>query len=237
MCRRKPESPCNLFQTLRFASAIGLGKYLSRSTTVLDPPGPVIRSTKQFSSIRDTCLEAAVILFAAIIAVFGAKHDGWCIEPGFKQYTDPSRRFILDYPATMKVSEPKTGEVTIYHPKASLLIRVVIEKRPVTAITDAKALLQAFRTKLKEETKDPSILEEGKLPGLEGSQGYLICSFKNHKGIRVVQLVQYYVAKNRFLLLIISDRLEGFKNIADVIRKIHRSLRIIDPQLRDRQQG
>jgi len=131
----------------------------------------------------------------------------------------------------MKVSESKTGDVTVHHPGASLVIRIVIEKRPQTTITDAKALLLAFKTKLKEENKDAAILEEGKLPGLEGSQGYLICSFKNRKGIHVVQLVQYYVAKDRFLLLIISDRLEGFKNLADVIRKIHGSLRIIDPKL------
>jgi hypothetical protein len=137
----------------------------------------------------------------------------------------------------MKLSESETGQVTVYHPGASLVIRIFIEKRPQTTITDAKALLQAFKRKLKEEKNDATILEEGRLPGLEGSQGYLICSFENRKRIRVVQLVQYYVAKDRFLLLIISDRLEGFKNLAEVIRKIHRSLRIIDPQLRDRVQG
>ncbi|MFH1115129.1 MAG: hypothetical protein V1792_14555 [Pseudomonadota bacterium] len=176
-------------------------------------------------------------LVLAVIGTLCAPSGSWSIEPGFKQYTDPSRRFILDYPGTMQMAVSKPDEATIRHPKASLLIRIVIEKRTQTKITDAKAMLQAFKKQLKKENKDAAILEEGKLPGLEGSQGYLICSFKNPKGIRVVQLVQYYVAKNRFLLLIISDRLEGFKNLAEVIRKIHKSLRIIDPQLRNGVQG
>ncbi len=183
--------------------------------------------------MQQSIIRTVAAFLLAGIGTFCVCPDGWCIEPGFKQYTDPSRRFILDYPGTMKVSVRKPDEVIFSHPKASLSIRIVIEKRPRTKVADANALLLAFKTKLKEEKRHAAILEEGKLPGLAGSQGYLICSFKNRKDIRVVQLVQYYVAKNRFLLLIISDRLEGFKNLAQVIRKIHRSLRIIDPQLRD----
>lgn len=168
----------------------------------------------------------ALVLFASGRAL--------CIDPGFMQYTDPSRRFILDYPATMKVSAPTPNEVSIFHPKASLTIRVFIEKRPRKTIADAKILLAAFKKKLKEEKRGVTILEEGSLPGLKGSQGYLICSFKNQRGIQVVQLVQYYVTQDRLLHLIISDRVEGFKNLADVIRKIHRSLRIVEPSLKEK---
>ena len=177
------------------------------------------------------------ILLAATSLVLLASVPGLCISPGFKQYTDPSRRFLLDYPATMKVSAPTHNEVTIYHPRASLSIRIFIEKRPRKTIADAKVLLAAFKKKLKEEKKGVTILEEGSLPGLPGSQGYLICSFKNRHGIQLVQLVQYYVAQDRLLHLIISDRVEGFKNLADVIRKIHRSLRIVDPKLKEKLSG
>jgi hypothetical protein len=186
--------------------------------------------------IRQRIISSAVVLITVIIGVLCALQDGWCIERGFKQYTDPAGRFSLEYPATMKVSAPKPDAVTIYHPRASLLIRIFVEKWRRAKVTSAGAMLQAFKTQLKEENKGVTILEEGKLPGLKGSQGYQICSFKNHDGIRVVQLVQYYVAKTGFLQLIISDRLEGFKNLADVIRKVHRSLRIIDPQMRGGQQ-
>lgn len=175
-----------------------------------------------------------VILVSLLFAALWAPNDGLSVEPGFKQYTDPSRRFILDYPATMRVSAPSVNEVIIYHPRATLRVRIFVEKRPRKTVADAKTVLETFKRKLKEEKKDVTILEEGTLPGLEGSQGYLICSFKNRKGISLVQLVQYFVTQDRLLLLIISDRVEGFKNLAAVIRKIHRSLRIVDPKLREK---
>jgi hypothetical protein len=175
-----------------------------------------------------------VIFVSLLFTALWSPNKALSVEPGFKQYTDPSRRFILDYPATMRVSAPSANEVSIYHPRATLKIHIFVEKRPRKTVADAKTLLETFKRKLREEKKDVMILEEGKLPGLEGSQGYLICSFKNHRGIRVVQLVQYYVTQDRLLLLIISDRVEGFKNLATVIRKIHRSLRIVDPKLREK---
>jgi hypothetical protein len=151
---------------------------------------------------------------------------------GFKQYSDPRLRFFFDYPATMNVTSKGADEVKISHPGATLRITVFVEKRPRRAVPDAKGLLEAFKSKLKEEMKDVSILEEGKLKGLEGSQGYLICSFKDARGIRLVQLIQYYVSEESVLQLIISDRPEGFKNLADVIRRIHGSLKVASPSLK-----
>ncbi len=152
-------------------------------------------------------------------------------EPGFTQYTDRGRRFIFDYPSTMKVQVSNSDEVKIFHPGATLRITVFVEKRPRSTTAKARDLLAAFNKKLKEEMKDVSIIQEGKLEHLEGSQGYVICSFKNRKGIHLVQLVQYYVTKDRLLQMTVSDLPQGFKNLWKVIDKIHRSLRIINPDL------
>jgi hypothetical protein len=152
-------------------------------------------------------------------------------EPGFTQYTDPGRRFMFDYPSTMKVQVSNSDEVKIFHPGATLRITVFVEKRPRATKATARDLLAAFNKKLKEEMKDVSIIQEGKLENLGGSQGYVICSFKNRKGIHLVQLVQYYVTKDRLLQMTISDLPRGFKNLWKVIDNIHRSLRIINPDL------
>lgn len=154
------------------------------------------------------------------------------IERGFARYTDPAGRFSLDYPATMKVETAQPEEVKIYHPGASLRITIFVARRKNQKVRDADLLLAIFRKRMQEEMKDFSILEEGKLAGLAGSQGYLICSFRDPRGIQLVQVVQYVVAKDRLLQVIISDRPEGFKNLADVIRKVHRSLHVTDALLK-----
>ena len=77
--------------------------------------------------------------------------------------------------------------------------------------------------------KGASIVEEGKLPGSGDSQGYLICSFLDQRGIKHVQLVQWFVGEERVLQMIVSDRARGFRNLEKVIRKIHRSLTIGNP--------
>lgn len=153
-------------------------------------------------------------------------------ERGFTRYTDPAGRFSLDYPATMKVEAARPEEVKIYHPGASLRITIFVERRKNQKVRDADLLLAIFRKRMQEEMKDFSILEEGKLAGLAGSQGYLICSFRDPRGVQLVQVVQYVVSKDRLLQLIVSDRPEGFRNLADVIRKIHRSLHVTDALLK-----
>lgn len=177
-------------------------------------------------------ISTAISVFCICWLMGLTQESAWCVARGFTQYTDPGHRFILDYPATMKVEAENPDQVRIYHPKATLRITVFVEKRPRKAVRSADLLLRIFKKKLKQSMADVSILEEGKLPGLGGSQGYIICAFKNRKGIQLVQLVQYYVTDDRTLQLTISDRPEGFKNLADVVREIHRSLRIVDPQLR-----
>jgi hypothetical protein len=132
----------------------------------------------------------------------------------------------------MEVAASNPDEVTMFHPAATLRVNVFVEARPPRAIPSAELLLEIFKKRLKEEMLDVSILEEGKRGDRGASQGYVICSFKDKRGIFVVQLVQYYVTRDRLLQLIISDRPEGFKNLADVIRKIHHSFRVIDPTLK-----
>jgi len=169
---------------------------------------------------------AASVLILALCGANAAAADG------FKQYLDPHGRFFFDYPATMNAESTGADQVKISHPGATLRITVFVEKRPKKAVPDAQGLLEVFKNKLKEDVKDVSVLEEGKLKGLEGSQGYLICFFKDARGIGLVQLIQYYVSEERVLQLIISDRPQGFKNLEKVIRRIHGSLRIVSPNLK-----
>ena len=109
---------------------------------------------------------------------------------GFIQYTDPDRRFLFDYPSTMKLGVPNENEISISHPAASLRITVFVQNRPSKGKADADSLLEAFKKNLKEEMKDVTFLEQGKSPSLQGAQGYVVCSFKNPKGTQLIQLVQ-----------------------------------------------
>ena len=104
-----------------------------------------------------------LILAAALLAAVAG--ETWALKPGFARYTDPARRFSLDYPASMKVDASKPEEVRIYHPKASLRINIFLEKITSKKVQDARLLLEVFKKKMKEEMKDFSILEEGKLAG------------------------------------------------------------------------
>lgn len=155
-----------------------------------------------------------------------------CVDRGFTRYTDPAGRFTLDYPATMKVDASKPEQVRIYHPQASLRINIFLEKRASKKVQDANVLLTVFKKRMKEEMKDFSIVEDGKLARLGGSQAFLICTFRDRREIQMVQLVHYWVTKDSLLQLIISDRPEGFRNLLEVIRKIHGSLRVEGAQLK-----
>jgi hypothetical protein len=174
----------------------------------------------------------ALLIVALGVSVFIATDLTTAAEEGYAHYADPQRRFALDYPATMKVSAPAPDELKISHPGATLRITVFVEKRPDKGPPNALLLLEALKKKLKEEMKDVVILEEGKAPGLTNAQAYLICSFKDRRGIQLVQLVQYYVSDDLLLRMIISDLPQGFKNLDKVIRKIHHSLKILNPKLK-----
>jgi hypothetical protein len=153
-------------------------------------------------------------------------------EAGFALYTDPAKRFTFEYPSSMNVEARNPNEVKISHPGAGLRIMVFVENRPRKTAPSAEAFLAAFRKRLEEEMKEVSILEEGKLPGLAGSQAYIICAFKDKRGLQFVHLVQYYVTQEHILQMIVSERPAGFRNLLDVIRKIHQSLKILSPQLK-----
>ncbi len=153
-------------------------------------------------------------------------------ERGFKTYVDPAKRFSFDYPATMTVKPEGLNEVKIFHPKATLRITVFIEKRSSKTPPRAAPLLEMLKKRLKDEMKDARVLQEGKLSDPNAQQGYVICYFKDKRGVGLVQLVHYYVAPERILQMIISDRPQGFKNLATVIRTIHKSLKILSPGLK-----
>jgi hypothetical protein len=175
-----------------------------------------------------------VVLFSVVIglACLMTTEPVTATEPGYTHYVDPQQRYALDYPSTMKIRKPNPKEIEIFHPRATLRITVSVEKRQDKQPPNARLLIEALKKKLKEEQKNVTIVEQGKAPGMAGAQAYMICSFKDNRGMRFVQLIQYYVSKDRLLLMIISDRLQGFKNLETVIRKIHHSLKILNPKLK-----
>jgi hypothetical protein len=85
--------------------------------------------------------------------------------------------------------------VKVFHPDASLRITVVVEKRQRRRDTKVEPFLVAFKKTLERDMSETTILEEGKLPGPADSQGYVICSYKDRRGMRFVQLVQYWVSR------------------------------------------
>ena len=149
----------------------------------------------------------------------------------FKTYTDPLNRFSIKFPATMKVEEPNTDEIRIYHPNATFRINISIENRLKKGPPDATAFIKAFKQNLKLETKQPEILKEGSSKNIKGAQAYLIYAFTDKRGIRLMQLYQYYATEDRFLQLIITDRIEGFKNLEKIISEIHESFKILKQRL------
>ncbi len=153
-------------------------------------------------------------------------------DRAYRTYVDPQRRFSFDYPVTMTVKSPNPNEVRVLHPQASFRIAVFVEERSGKTPLNADQLLEAVTKKLQEEKKDVSILQRGKLPKLAGSQAYVVASFTDPSGMQLIQLVQYYVAPERILQMTLSDRPQGFANLASVIGRVHSSLRILAPALK-----
>ena len=92
-------------------------------------------------------------------------------------------------------------------------------------------LSKLLNRNLKLETKQPEILKEGSSKNIKGAQAYLIYAFTDKRGIRLMQLCQYYATEDRFLQLIITDRIEGFRNLEKIISEIHESFKILKPNL------
>lgn len=194
-----------------------------------------IRRETTLRKTTNLCLKPSVAVTGLILAVVflvASSGQALAVPEGFKQYADPQGRFAFEYPATMRVQVVSQNEVKVLHPGATLRITVFVEERPHRSVPEAKVLLEAFKKKLQEEMKEPKVLEEGVLPGLQGSQGYVVCVFRDRRDLQLVQLVQYYVTEDRLLQMIISDRPEGFRNLQEVIRQIHSSLRITKPALK-----
>jgi hypothetical protein len=157
---------------------------------------------------------------------------GLAQDARYKQYIDPEGRFSFEYPATMKVQSANNDEVKVYHPGAGFRISVFVEKHPGKSKLTAPNLLAASKKQLEEQASDVSVIGQGKLPGIEGSQGYIVVSFRDARGTRLVQTVQYYVVDDRFLQMTIADRAEGYKNLEPVVQRVHNSLKILKPQLK-----
>lgn len=170
----------------------------------------------------------ATFLMIVLSMAFSGTASG---QDGFSKYVDPAGRFTFDYPTSMTLKTVGENEVKIFHPGATLRISVFIQERQKKSPVTAETIADLFR-KLKQEMKDSSVLEEGKIKGLDGTQGYTILLYKDHRGLQLVQLVQYYIAEERVLQMVISDRTQGFKNLEKVIRKIHNSLKILKPSLK-----
>ncbi len=195
----------------------------------LSAPAPRLVSRK--SLVGRTLPRPAILALLISLACLTTDPIG-ASQGGYKSYLDPAGRFAIDYPATMTLKAQGPDWVNIFHPKATLRINVFVEKRPKPRKPDLKPLFTALVKRLSHDMKDVSVLEEGKVPGRIGPQGYAIFSFRNSKNVKLTQLVHYYVTRERTLQLIISDRPEGFKNLEHVIRKVHKSLRIINPALK-----
>ena len=152
-------------------------------------------------------------------------------QEGFKTYVDPQARFSIDYPSTMTIDAQSPDELNFSHPSASLRMSLDIIRRPnKKASKDVKAFMNAIRQNLKEEFKDVLIVSEGSSK-TDPSQVYLLYSFTDKRGMKLTQLTQVYLADERILQLIISDRSEGFKNLDSLIERIHNSLKISKPSL------
>lgn len=159
---------------------------------------------------------------------------GYCApsfgESGLKAYHDVKGRFSIDYPVAMTLDASNPDEIRIFHPSASFRINIDIIKRPKKSSRDAKPFMNAVKSNLKEEFTDVKIIDEGHADN-DPSQLYLLCSFTDRRGVRLTQLTQVYLAEERILQLIISDKPEGFRNLAGIIDKIRNSLKIMKSSL------
>jgi hypothetical protein len=176
-----------------------------------------------------------ILLFCGVIALPGAVRPVGAAKgsgSGYKKYEDPRGRFSFQYPATMKVTVVTPDHVKVSHPKATLRINVFVQDRPRKRDPKVGPVLEGLKRGLKQGMKEASVLKEAIVPGTRDRQGYLICSFRDQRGIKHVQLVHYAVSEDRILQMIISDRPRGFKNLEKVIRKIHQSLKIHNPTLK-----
>ncbi len=153
-------------------------------------------------------------------------------EPTYARYVDPEGRFSFEYPSTMNVRAENPNEVMVGHPKATLRISVYVDKRPPGSAAHVKPLLQSFKERLRKDVKNAKVLVDGEPEDTNARQGYVVCLFKDSRGIDTVQLVHYVAARDRLLQMIVSDRPKGFTSLKEVIRKIHRSLTIMKPDLK-----
>lgn len=172
-----------------------------------------------------------ILLLAASLGSPSNNTFAYAAQDGYKKYIDLAGRFSFDYPASMRCNRVTADEVTFSHPSASLRIAVLVEPRQNKKILDPRTLLESLKKNLAEGSKDATILEQGRLPEIPGVQGYFVCTFKDEKGRKVMQLVQYYISLDKMFQMIISDRPQGFMNVEKVIRNVHRSLKILKPSL------
>ncbi len=172
-----------------------------------------------------------LVCLNALLQLSYAQPSSQAAQQGYNKYVDPGGRFSLDYPSAMTCDQVSADEVKFSHSAASLRIAIIVEPRQDKKPVDSRALIESFKQNLHKNATDSAILEEGSLPHIPEPQGYIVCTYKDKKGRKIMQLVQFYVSKDKMLQMIISDRPQGFFNVEKVIRHVHRSLKIMKPDL------
>ncbi len=163
----------------------------------------------------------------------------WCLtgagilsfaDDGFKTFVDSRGRFSIEYPSTMTVDSRSPDELKFSHPSASLRISLDVIKRPGKSSLNTKTFIETMKKTFQEEFKNSTLIGEGASAN-DPNQFYLIYTFTDKRGIKLTQLTQFFVGKERILQLIISDKPEGFKNLESVITRIRNSMKITNSSL------
>jgi hypothetical protein len=175
-----------------------------------------------------------LIALKSLAFILVASYPAWGANPAalYKRHSDPKGRYSLEYPATMNARLQGPDQLAISHPKAPFRIYVFIENRKQKGTPNAASLLKKLAKNLEKELGKIEILDAKSPVKGDKRHGYAIFRFSNSRGVDITQLVHYFVAKDRALQLIISDRSKGYENVKPVVEKVHKSLKIINNNLK-----
>lgn len=199
-----------------------------------DRPGNIKPNFKDIHGNRQLYHKIFIgfLYFITIFIVFDPFRHIFADEGSFTRFMDPKARYQLQYPATMEIEFNGPDQVKIFHPKVAFRIHVFIEKRRQPGKPDASALLTSLAGRLEKEMGKIEILDAKSPIKGDKRHGYAVFRFKNSRGVDLTQLVRYFVAKDRVLQLIISDKSKGYANIKPVFHKTVNSLKIFKETLK-----
>ncbi len=201
---------------------------------MLDCLGNIKRNFKAIHGNRQLRLKILIgfLYFITISITFYPLCNIHADEGSFKRFIDPKARYELQYPATMEIEFNGPDQVRIFHPRAPFRIHVFIEKRRQPGKPDSTALLTSLAGRLEKEMGKIEILDAKSPIKGDKRHGYAVFRFKNSRGVDLTQLVRYFVAKDRVLQLIISDKSKGYANIKPIFDKTCNSLKIFKESLK-----